>query len=476
MQFSMINSNNNNIKERPSWRDIYSYYIDKDINKHILTSCFSVLSLLFLQFLVILISLCVDWKRLLSCDDNCENLGKYLTSPFTLSYLSMFIWINTAVILVYICFISAMYHNRYKSLKKVNKYITSIGLSQYHIKTMKWDDLITHIDNINPDLLNEEKETIRSKSMILESRRDIVKTKMLIRQLIKEGLIKKQFYTRLADWILSGIFSDAFYIGSAKEIANRSRYLGVISIITLPFSLIPIIIYYIVKHAESVHEKRDYVGPRNWTLYSTLYFRKHDELFHEVEYRLSCAEKHVGLYLDQFPTPWLDVVARFISFVSSSFMTIFVLIALYNENIMLHVFLYNRNMIFYLGIFTSIFALSRIMNNEKANHSTTCELSDNSDLPYNPKSRMSRILEYIQPSNDKDITAWKTQSDTYPVRNDIISYYPVRVFSFGMVLITIIFLPYILIYHIPKRSEHIYQIIRRTTERDRVLGWTTNTI
>ena len=133
-------------------------------------------------------------------------------------------------------------------------------------------------------------------------------------------------------------------------------------------------------------------------------------------------------------------------------------------------------MIFYLGIFTSIFALSRIMNNEKANHSTTCELSDNSDLPYNPKSRMSRILEYIQPSNDKDITAWKTQSDTYPVRNDIISYYPVRVFSFGMVLITIIFLPYILIYHIPKRSEHIYQIIRRTTERDRVLGWTTNTI
>ena len=457
---------------RPKWEVLYSYYNNKDINKYLISSLCSMLSMFFLQFIVIVITLSVNWKLLLTCelyDDNpCTILSHYLSSPFYLSFGSVFIWMNIVVVTFYSMFLGLSYFNGYWSLRRVNQYILSIGLSQYHIKTMKWDDLVKHIAN------RESNDALR---LIDESRTEILKTKLLLKKMIRSGLIGRIGYTNITEWIFNGMFSDAFYIGSGNEITKRSIILGIISIIVVMFSFISIIIYYIVKHSESVHHKKDYIGPRIWTKYATLFFSKNNELKHEVEYRLTCSSKHVGLYLEEFPTPWLSVVARFITFVSSSFLTI-MFIALFNENIMLYVTLFDRNLLFYTGIFTTIFTISKITN---ADYSSSDYALDNDEdtspdagLPYNPKRRMNSVMKYIQPPSDIEVNNWKAHCDTYPVRNLIISLYPVRSYLFLLEILTILALPYIFLVHIPKNASKFYNVIRNTTQSDRRLGWTTN--
>ena len=432
----------------------------------------SLLSLFFLQFIVVTITLSIDWNLLLSCDlsnDNeCTHLSHYINSPFYLSFGSVYIWLNITVSIIYSFFLGLTYFNGYWSLRNVNQYILGIGLSQYHIKTMKWNDLVRHIAN---------NESNNANQLILGSRNEILKTNLLLKAMVNDGLIDRTNYTSITEWIFKSMFSDAYYIRSDKEIAKRSILLGIILIIGVMFSFIPIIIYYIVRHSESVHHKKDYIGPRIWTKYATLYFRNQGELRHEVEYRLTCAGKHIGQYLEEFPTPWLTIVAQFITFVSSSFLTL-ALLVLFNENIMLYVTIFDRNLLFYTGIFTTIFTLSKITN---VDYSASYYILDNNDeneadagLPYNPKRIIKKIMKYIQPPSIRSASNWKDHCDTYSVRNKIISFYPVRAYLYLLEIITILVLPYIFLVHIPKNASRFYRVIRDTTHSDTRLGWTTN--
>ncbi len=453
-----------------NWCDLYQYYISKDINRHILSSIFSTLSMIFIGILTYILLLCIDWVSLLTCDDNCQNLDNYISFNVTMNYFSIFIISNLVVIFILGFIYIRSNIRKYHRLRKMDEYIVSIGLTQYDIKTMEWDNLVkciiksldpapgidleagTSIINDSVTILNIESNLNKCQDAILESRQEILKLDHLVKEFIKND-IKLCFYTSFLHWLLVSIFSDAYYIKDHKEIRKRITILGILSIFFSPFSFIPIVIYYFVKHAENFHERKDYVGPRDWTQYAKVYLRKNNELDHELENRLCLASKSANIYVDQFPLPILTIIAQFLSFVSSSFLTIFLLIALYNENIVLHVEFLNRNLVFYLGIFTGLFTLSRFFIPQKK------------DLPYSPAKRMNEMLKHISPLDKTELANWKNNSGSQIIRSEILKLYPFKVLIFLKELVLLLLLPFVLLFSFRNQSRKFYNIIRKCTSK-----------
>ena len=74
-------------------------------------------------------------------------------------------------------------------------------------------------------------------------------------------------------------------------------------------------------------------------------YREFNELQHLFDQRVRCSLKYANAYCAQFPTPVLSVVARCVSFVMAGFVGLFLIFTLMDESILLHVRLFDRNLI-----------------------------------------------------------------------------------------------------------------------------------
>lgn len=77
-------------------------------------------------------------------------------------------------------------------------------------------------------------------------------------------------------------------------------------------------------------------------------FREFNELQHLFEKRISNSLRFANAYCAQFPTPVTSVVARCVSFLMAGFVGIFLVFTLLDESILLHVRLWDRNLIWYV--------------------------------------------------------------------------------------------------------------------------------
>ena len=51
----------------------------------------------------------------------------------------------------------------------------------------------------------------------------------------------------------------------AHILRRRFFWVGVANFILMPFTLIFMLVYFFMKHAEELHSKKDYLGPREWS-------------------------------------------------------------------------------------------------------------------------------------------------------------------------------------------------------------------
>ena len=51
----------------------------------------------------------------------------------------------------------------------------------------------------------------------------------------------------------------------AQILRRRFFWVGVANFMLMPFTLIFMLVYFFMKHAEELHSKKDYLGPREWS-------------------------------------------------------------------------------------------------------------------------------------------------------------------------------------------------------------------
>ncbi|KAJ4903512.1 autophagy 9 (APG9) [Raphanus sativus] len=98
--------------------------------------------------------------------------------------------------------------------------------------------------------------------------------------------------------------------------------------------------------------------PEDGPILSRWLFREFNEVDHLFKHRINSSAEHASQYLNQFPSPIISIVAKFVSFVSGGFAAVLIIIGFLEESL-LEGHILGRNLFWYAAVFGAITAISR---------------------------------------------------------------------------------------------------------------------
>lgn len=415
---------------------LYNYYMSKGYINYVCQYVSSIVINIFMTLLTIFLFY-LDFGKILSCvGENCVNilspieLGFNVSSLFLLGNLVSSCLLTLWLILHLLAIIP--------SLNRINNYVhNELCIDKKEFMNMKWDDLV-----------------LKTNISEIETRVNVCKIDNVIIRLVKNNVLDLNIYltrnvkfripyTSLTNWLLKLVIQmvdSRFREDNIKRVKRNSIILGLLFLLIMPFSYITVILYFVIKQGEQLHAKKDYLGPRSWTQYAKILFRKDNELPHEFDRRIYLASKPTTNYLNIFVNNHILVtVIKTISFISGGLITLLTSIALLNDSVLLNVFFYGRNLLSYLTIFATIFAFSRyfVVNLDNVMKDPKKELRE-----------MCEILNYVEEE-------WVDHEHMHVTYDRINSFYRYRYVNFLREIVTFLLLPYMLFVIIPRNVSNI---------------------
>lgn len=182
---------------------------------------------------------------------------------------------------------------------------------------------------------------------------------------------QEEFLTRNLQWslhvcVLNDMFTEKFtlrrdFLSDEAGLRRRFVWVGVAQLALMPFLLVFMVIQFFLQNAQAWQQKKNYLGPRQWSPLAQWRFREYNELPHLFERRLRASHPYAALYTRQTPRPVLGVLARCLAYMTGSVVAVLLLFTLVDESIVLYVKVWDRNLLWYLGVFSALFAMSRTM-------------------------------------------------------------------------------------------------------------------
>eukprot|EP00501_MAST-03F_sp_TOSAG23-6_P001644 GSMAST32.ASY1.ANO1.1711.1 assembled CDS len=216
----------------------------------------------------------------------------------------------------------------------------------------------------------------------------------------------------------------------------------------MPFILIFSVVYFFMRNAEEFHTKRDYLGPREWSPLARWKFREFNELPHVFELRLNRSYKAANDYEKLFPTPAITIMSRFISFIVGSLLGLLLFFTFLDEHILLQVNFMERNLFWYVAIFTGILAVARsfVPNIHTSNRE-------------DPAAVFYKLVNDTHYMPDR----WRNKESSYDTRDDLLTMYRYKVVLFLMEVSSVVVAPFILLFSLPSCAEDICAFVRDYT-------------
>lgn len=165
------------------------------------------------------------------------------------------------------------------------------------------------------------------------------------------------------------------------------------NLIFAPFIVIYLLLLYFFRYFEEYHKNPGALGSRQYKPFAQWKFREFNELYHIFKKRLDFSHKFASKYIDQFPKEKTAQISRsisscmylirsFVAFISGSFAAVLFLISLVDPELFLGFEITkDRTVLFYLGLFGTILAISRGMIPEE-------------NLVFEPEAMLTQVIEY----------------------------------------------------------------------------------
>ncbi|CAN0368680.1 unnamed protein product, partial [Ectocarpus fasciculatus] len=179
----------------------------------------------------------------------------------------------------------------------------------------------------------------------------------------------RQYLTKSLEWsmhfcVLNHMFSDKFtirtqFLQDVRALRARLVLVGLAHVVLLPFLLLFMVVYFFLQNAQEWHSSKSYLGPREWSPLARWTFREFNELQHFFELRMSGSYVHANTFLMRFPRPVLASLMRVTRFVSGSVVAVLLVMTFLEDSVLLHVKVWDRNLLWYIGVFSAIYAFSR---------------------------------------------------------------------------------------------------------------------
>ncbi|KAI9023081.1 autophagy protein Apg9-domain-containing protein [Phycomyces nitens] len=447
---------------------VYDYYQGKGIYCILLGRLLNLLHLAFLlSFSTFLIG-CIDYRAIPNHHSLSEvvSFGGLSSLPFPITLvLTIFViwWILQAIRFVW----------DISSLMEIHDfYLHLLGIPDQDMQTVSWDKVVKRmiaIRNTNPN--TSERSSIKitvhevaNRIMRRENYMIALFNKEVLDMTIPLPYLRhKHIFTRDLEWNLS--YCVQSYVFDARGqirkrfmkqenrpllvagLRKRFVFMGIVNLVFAPFILVYLFVFFVFRYFEEYHKNPSELGSRAYTPFAKWKFREFNELPHFFHARLCQSLEPANRYLNQFPKEKTVLVARFVSFVAGAFAGVLGLLSLFDSEALLNFEISpNGTVLFYLGIFGTVFAVSRGMIPDE-------------HLVFEPKKVLAEVVEHTHYLPIE----WRGKLHTEEVRAQFCQLFDFKVGMFFQEVLSVVFTPLVLLYSLPRSTEAIVDFFREFT-------------
>ncbi|CAA7038394.1 unnamed protein product [Microthlaspi erraticum] len=466
---------------------LYSYYRDKGLWCIIVKWAVELLSLGFIICFSGFFLLYVDWHGLKNakcgmdavesgtkpCDLVKEAIHLHPLTPFTLT---------TAIIVGYLALFSVYwifcFLRFFAQLKDTldfrHFYYNSLHVTDKEILTMPWETVLEKVVQLQSSQCLCVVKDLSAHDIVMRlMRKENYLIGMLNKGLLSfpishwipgagpvaksapDGTRYHLVLTKTLEWtlnwcILQSMFDCNFrvrrdFVSNPTTLKKRLFVVGLAMLLLSPFLVIFMLVYLFLRHAEQFYNHPSTASSRRWSNLSKWLFREFNEVDHLFKHRINSSVEHASEYLNQFPSPIISIIAKFVSFVSGGFAAVLIIIAFLEESLLEgHVF--GRNLFWYAAVFGAITAISRAAVSDEL-------------LVLNPVGTMSTVVQHTHYMPKR----WRGKENKDEVRLELETLFQYT----GMMLLeeiaSIFITPFLLMFVVPKRVDDILQFIRNYT-------------
>lgn len=228
---------------------------------------------------------------------------------------------------------------------------------------------------------------------------------------------------------------------------RRFLFAGFMNVLCAPFIILYFMMLYFFRYFNEYQRNPSQIGSRQYTPLAEWKFREFNELWHLFQRRTNMSYPFASRYVDQFPKDKTVQLSRFVAFVAGALASVLALASVIDPELFLGFEItHERTVLFYLGVFGTIWAVARGAVPEE-------------NLVFDPEFALTNVIEYTHylPSH------WRGRLHSNEVRTEFALLYQMKVIIFLEEILSIIFTPFILWFSLPTCSDQLIDFFREFT-------------
>ncbi|UNI17332.1 autophagy protein atg9, variant 2 [Purpureocillium takamizusanense] len=443
---------------------------------------------LFVAVLLTFLSQCVDYRKV----PHSKSLSQVVVPQCTRNMSG--VW-NFGIWLYSFFFIwkAVQYFFEIRRLIYVRDfYVYLLEIPEPDMQTVSWQDVVARLmtlrdqnpktatnmpSNLRRFIGSQSKERLDAHDIANRlMRKDNYLIAMINKDILKFSLPLpflrgRQLFSKTMEWYLHyGIMDMAFnergqvrqdFLRAdrrgllSEKLKQRLYFAGFLNLIFAPVMLAYVVIVYFFTYYHEYQKDPKLATARKYTALAEWKFREFNELPHIFYERLHMSFPFATRYIDQFPKRMTEEIARSIAFMSGAIMAVLAVCTVLDSELFLGFEITkDRTVLFYLGVFGGIWALTRGMVSEETS-------------VFNPEYALRNVIEYTHYTPDH----WRGRLHSFEVKQEFSELYKMKVVIFLEELMGIITTPMLLLFSLPKCSEQIVDFFREFTIHVDGLGY-----
>ncbi|KAH7157229.1 autophagy protein Apg9-domain-containing protein [Dactylonectria macrodidyma] len=469
-------------------RDVYDYYEGGGLRCILCANALWLLETLFVAVLLTFLCQCVDYSKVPDSKSLNEIVIKQCTSDMS-GLWNLGIWLYS----FFFIWKSVQYFVEIRRLIYIRDfYVYLLEIPEQDMQTVSWQDIVARIMTLrdqNPKTATNISKSLRrfigSQSKERLDAHDIAnrlmrKENYLIAMINKDVLdlslpvpflAGRQLFSKTMEWYLHYCILDMAFneLGQVQQdflradrrgvlsqkLKQRLYFAGILNLIFAPVVLAYVVIVYFFTYYNEYQKDPKLAAARKYTSLAEWKFREFNELRHIFYERLHMSVPFATRYIDQFPKRMTEDIARSVAFMTGAITAILAVGSVLDSELFLNFEITkDRTVLFYLGVFGAIWAISRGMVSEET-------------LVFNPEYALRNVIEYIHYMPDH----WHDRLHSFEVKLEFAELYKMKVVIFFEEVMGIITTPMLLLFALPKCSDQIIDFFREFTIHVDGLGY-----
>ncbi|OAA49525.1 Autophagy-related protein 9 [Metarhizium rileyi] len=448
-------------------RDVYDYYEGGGLLCILCSNALWLLETLFVAVLLTFLTQCVDYSKV----PHSRSLNEVVVKQCT----------------------RIQYFFEIRRLMYVRDFFVHLlEIPEQDMQTVSWQDIVTRIMSLrdhNPKTATNIPRNLRryigSQSKERLDAHDIAnrlmrKDNFLIAMINKDVLNlslplpflgDRQLFSKTMEWYLHYCILDMAFneFGQVRQdflradkrsllsqkLRQRLYFAGFLNLIFAPVVLAYVVIVYFFTYYNEYQKDPKLAAARKYTALAEWKFREFNELPHIFYERLHMSFPFATRYIEQFPKRMTEEIARSISFMSGAITAVLAVGTVLDSELFLGFEITkDRPVLFYLGVFGALWAMTRGMISEE----TTV---------FNPEYALRNVIEYTHYMPDH----WQGRLHSFEVKQEFSDLYKMKVVIFLEEILGIITTPMLLFFSLPKCAEQVVDFFREFTIHVDGLGY-----